>query len=434
MEGIVYYAGKKIEIALPAGWNLLSDGQAIKTVRPCPDPVAEIKRALDNPIGSPPLEELAVRGGRAAILFDDLTRLTPASLAFPEILNRLNRSGIPDSRISAICARGTHASPDGEGLKKKIGNEAYARLSPRVTSHDPRSRENVLLGRTSRGTPVEINPVAAQADLIVGMGSCSPHSWSGFGGGSKIVMPGISSLQSIAAHHLTWLRSPRTEIGALAGNLFYEEANEIARLAGFKFKMDFLTTFQGEVLQVFCGDVVAEHAEAARACLAASALEIPRRSDVTISAAFPLERGNQSIKSLHNAADITKSGGHIIWVAPQPDRKDMTPFAQEVGSPANANEYHRRLIEGKYPEALIGAGLSFMCTVVETKRFLERFSITHVTDGLDRSFVESMGMKYASSMEEAVRLVEKDIPKADVTILPYGGMVLPRLSSPGKSE
>jgi hypothetical protein len=94
-----------------------------------------------------------------------------------------------------------------------------------------------------------------------------------------------------------------------------------------------------------------------------------------------------------------------------------------------ANEYHRRLLEGQYPESLQAAGLSFMCTVVETKNFLDRFSITHVTDGLDYKFVASMGMKYASSMEEAIRLVEKDLSRADVTILPYGGMVLPRISS-----
>ncbi len=429
MQGLVYYSGRKIEFALPRGWNLLSDGQEIKRVEPCPDPIVEIKRALDEPIGSPALEELAAHAGSAAILFDDLTRLTPAHLAFPEVLNRLNHAGIRDNRIAAVCARGTHASPDEEGLKKKIGNEAYGRLYPRVTSHDPRSRENVLVGRTSRGNPVEINPVAANADLVIGIGSCSPHSWAGFGGGSKIIMPGISSFHSIAVHHLTWLRNRHTEAGALPGNLFFEEANEIARLIGFRFKMDFLTTFRGEVIRVFCGDVVEEHAEAARACSAASALKVPRKSDVTISAAFPLERGNQSIKSLHNAADITKSGGHIIWVAPQPDRKDMTPFAQEVGTTLTANEYHRRLVEGQYPESLQAAGLSFMCTVVETKTFLDRFSITHVTDGLDPKFVESMGMKYAASMEEAIRLVEKDLPKADVTILPYGGMVLPRISS-----
>jgi nickel-dependent lactate racemase len=429
MEAYLYYEGKKVGFEVPAGWNLLY-GKELTPVMACPDPVAEVRRALDHPIACEPIEEMANRGSRAVIIFDDLTRPTPTHLAFPEVLNRLNRGGIPDRRISAVCATGTHLAPDERGLKQKLGPEAYQRLYPRVYNHDAGSRENVLIGRTSRGTPVEINPLVAEADLTVGIGSCFPHNWAGFGGGSKIVMPGICGLPSIAIHHLTWIRNVNTHTGVTQGNLFYEECNEIARLIGFKYKIDFLLNFKGEVVKVFSGDVVEEHAEASKECARITAVEIPRKADITISAAYPLELGNQSIKSLTSAASVTKFGGQIIWVAPQRDRDQLLPLVHEVSLERTANEYHRQLLEGKYPEALKPMGLSFMCTVLEIKRYRDRFSrIVHVTDGLDRPMVESMKMTHATTVSEACEIVKNDLPTGDVVILPYGGVVMPRVGS-----
>ena len=427
MSAFVYYDGKKVDFDVPPGWNILY-GKEINPVRACPDPVAEVRRALDHPIACEPIEELANRASRAVIIFDDLTRPTPTHLAFPEVLNRLNRGGIPDRRISAVCATGSHQAPDETGLKQKLGPEAYQRLSPRVCNHDATSRENVLIGRTSRGNPVEINPLVAEADLTVGIGSCFPHNWAGFGGGSKIVMPGICGLPSIAIHHLTWIRNINTHTGLIEGNLFYEECNEIARLIGFRYKIDFLLNFKGEVVKVFSGDVVEEHAEASKECAKITAVQIPRKADITISAAFPLERGNQSIKSLTSAASVTKFGGQIIWVAPQRDRDQLLPLVHEVSLERTANEYHRQLLEGKYPEALKPMGLSFMCTVLEIKRYRDHFSrIIHVTDGLDHFHVESMKMTYAKTVQEACDLVKKDIQEGDLVVFPYGGVVMPRI-------
>ena len=427
MKSFVYYEGKKVEFEIPSGWEVLY-GKEIVAARPCNDPVEEVRRSLDQPIGSPTIEDLASRAGRAVILFDDLTRPTPAQIAFPEVLNRLNKGGLHDSRVTAVCATGTHSPPDEAGLQRKMGAEAYGRLYPRVFCHDARSRANVPVGRTSRGALIEINSHVAEADLIMGIGACFPHGWAGFGGGSKIVMPGVCGFQSIAAHHLTWLRNPHTHCGIVEGNLFYEESNEIARMIGFKFKIDFLLNFKGEVIRIFSGDVIEEHAEAIKRCIQTTAADLPRKADVTISAAYPLEMGNQSIKSLTTAASITQPGGQIIWVAPQPDHDQLLPLVHEVASEKTSNEFHRQLLEGKYPEPLIPIGLSFMCTVAEIKFFTERFSrIIHVTGGLQKSEVEAMRMIYARTVQEAVEMAHERTPRGDVVIFPYGGAVLARI-------
>jgi len=71
-----------------------------------------------------------------------------------------------------------------------------------------------------------------------------------------------------------------------------------------------------------------------------------------------------------------------------------------------------------------------MCTVVDVKNLLDRFSrIIHVTEGLDRSHVESMKMGYARTLTEAVEMARSNTPIGDLVVFPYGGVVLPRVAS-----
>jgi nickel-dependent lactate racemase len=55
------------------------------------------------------------------LLFDDLQRPTPAHLVLPEIMNRLNRAGVPDQRITGVCALGTHHVYTLEEIRTKVG-------------------------------------------------------------------------------------------------------------------------------------------------------------------------------------------------------------------------------------------------------------------------------------------------------------------------
>ena len=164
----VNYGKEKTFFSLPGGWNVISN-QDISSIPGVTDPLEEIRHALDHPIGSPGIEELARPGMEAVLLFDDLQRPTPAHLALPEIMDRLNRAGIPDERITGICAAGTHPTPTSEQLQMKAGQIASSRLRGRLLPHDPHASDNVIIGRTHRGTLVEVNPRVASADLIIGI-------------------------------------------------------------------------------------------------------------------------------------------------------------------------------------------------------------------------------------------------------------------------
>jgi len=426
MNHYVNYERKKIDFSLPKGWNLIS-AEDKPPVPGVTDPIQEIKRALDHPIGSPKIEELARPGMDVVLLFDDLQRPTPVHLALPEILDRLNRAGIPDGRITGICALGTHPIPSMEQLKMKVGEKAFSRLQGRIFAHDPHASDNVIIGRTHRGTLVEINPRVAFADLIIGVGECMPHPIAGFGGGYKIIMPGVCSYRSVASHHFTWMRHRNSRVNLLDGNSFYEEIVDAGRLSRLGFKLDFIINEKKEVIRAFAGDPVAEHREASHYSTSLYLIPLSKLADVTITAAFPLEVGVQATKSLTMAGFCTRSGGAIIWVAPQKEAGPILPLIKEMGSSESASDFHRRLIQGDVPDHLKSFGISYIMQVVYFKELAEKFTVVHVTEGLSPEQVKMMKFSYSSHLQEAVNQVSEKIPQADVAVFPSGGNIIPEV-------
>jgi len=426
MNHYINYEKRKVDFAIPKGWNLISN-QDKPPIAGVADPLQEIRRALDHPIGSPKIEELARPGMEVALLFDDLQRPTPVHLALPEILNRLNRAGIPDNRISGICSLGTHPIPTLEQLKKKVGEEVFSRLQDQIFPHDPHASDNVIIGRTHRGTLVEINPRVAFSDLIIGVGECMPHPTAGFGGGYKIIMPGVCSYRSVASHHFTWMRHRNSKVNLLDGNSFYEEIVDAGRLSRLAFKLDFIINDKKEVIKAFAGDPIAEHREASSYSTSLYTIPLPKLADVTITSAFPLEVGVQATKALTMAGFCTRSGGAIIWVAPQKEAGSILPLIKEMGSSESAGDFHRRLIEGSIPDHLKSFGISYIMQIVYFKELAEKFTVVHVTEGLSPEQVKMMKFSYSSTPQEAIDWVSEKIPKADVAIFPSGGNIIPEV-------
>jgi nickel-dependent lactate racemase len=81
MNAYVNYEGKKVSFTLPKGWNVIS-GEDRPPVPGVSDPLVEIRRALDHPIGSGRIEDLVRSGMEVVLLFDDLQRPTPPTWYF----------------------------------------------------------------------------------------------------------------------------------------------------------------------------------------------------------------------------------------------------------------------------------------------------------------------------------------------------------------
>jgi nickel-dependent lactate racemase len=312
-----------------------------------------------------------------------------------------------------------------EQLKKKVGEEVFSRLQGRIFPHDPHASDNVIIGKTHRGTLVEINPRVAFSDLIIGVGECMPHPTAGFGGGYKIIMPGVCSYRSVASHHFTWMRHRNSKVNLLDGNSFYEEIVDAGRLSRLAFKLDFIINDKKEVIRAFAGNPIAEHREASHYSASLYTIPLSKLADVTITSAFPLEVGVQATKALTMAGFCTRSGGAIIWVAPQKEAGSIMPLIKEMGSSESASDFHRRLIQGDVPDHLKSFGISYIMQVVYFKELAEKFRVVHVTEGLSPEQVKMMKFSYSSRLQEAINQVSEKMPQADVAVFPSGGNIIP---------
>jgi nickel-dependent lactate racemase len=427
MEHYLNYEGGRIPFSLPSGWRVISADEDRPPAPIITDVQAEVRRALDNPIGSPRVEELAKPGVETVLVFDDQQRPTPAYLALPEIMNRLNEAGVPDERISGVCATGTHPAPTEEQLRAKVGDEVFSRLRGRITAHDCRSPENVIIGRTHRGGVIEINKAVAFADLIIGIGECMPHPAAGFGGGYKIVMPGVSSYRSVAEHHFAFMRHKNTTVNIMDGNPFWEEIVDAGRLSRLAFKLDFVMDGQGQVIKAFAGHPEAEQREAARLVESLFVVEMSGFSDITITSASPLEVGVQATKALSMAACCTRTGGTIVWVASQKQAGPIVPLIEEMARPATANEIHRDFVKGLIPGRLESFGISFVMQVVSFKELSEKYNIIHVTEGLTPEQVRMMGMTHSADLQTAIDNLARETPAGSVALFPSGGSAIPKV-------
>jgi nickel-dependent lactate racemase len=284
------------------------------------DPKTEIKRALNNPIGSKRLCEIAQKGQKVAIVADDATRDAPSELMILPILEELNSIGIVDEDITVIFGCGTHRVVKPEEASKLLGKEVINRIT--TISHNCIAEDLVYIGKTkSHGTKVKVNRVFAEADLKILIGDVGFHYYAGYGGGRKSVMPAISCSETIQHNHAMLLNS-KARTGILEGNPVHEDMTEGARLAGVDFILNVVMNSKGKIVRAFAGDLEEAFNEAVKLVNDLYRVVVNRRADIVVVSAGG-HPGDidlyQAYKGLDNALEAVKRNGVIVLVAECPE-------------------------------------------------------------------------------------------------------------------
>ena len=205
---------------------------------PGPPPLADfalsVRRALEAPLGMPPLARLAGRGSRVVIAFDDPCLPLPTPLHDPRkvmlerVLHVLSEAGVRDADIQLICANGLHRKWTRRELLPLVGRRTMRLHGGRLRCYDGEDAEaNRKLDSTESGLVVEVDRAVAEADLVVYLAV----PWTEMNGGHKSIACGLSSYGSISQHHgpRVQARSPlmHPERSEMHGQL-----REIGRLVG----------------------------------------------------------------------------------------------------------------------------------------------------------------------------------------------------------
>ena len=100
-----------------------------------------VKKALENPIGTPRLRELAADKKKIVIVASDHTRPVPSKIIIPAMLEGI-RAGNPTAEIVILIATGCHRETTRQELIEKFGAEIVER--EKIYVHDCDDRENLV--------------------------------------------------------------------------------------------------------------------------------------------------------------------------------------------------------------------------------------------------------------------------------------------------
>lgn len=216
---------------------------------------AGIADAFDSPVGCPEIGWLAGRAREAVVIFDDMTRPTPVSAVLPELLGRLREAGLGRDSIRFIAASGMHAPMNRIEFSKKLGEEVVREYH--VFNHNPYENCDDV-GRTPGGMPVTINSEFMSCDLKIGIGCITPHVQAAFGGGGKIVLPGVCGHETIKSFHTEVMTRDWSRIGfgTFGNNALRDEIDLVTRMSGLQVKIDALVNARGEITDLVVGDPI----------------------------------------------------------------------------------------------------------------------------------------------------------------------------------
>src|SRR5579864_964087 len=245
---------------LPTGFRYRA--LAPRLAHPLVEPVGAVEAALDSPIGTAPLEQLARGRQSAAISVCDITRPAPNGLVLPPVLSRLERAGIPRESITILIATGLHRPASDAEIREICGD--FVAGSYRVENHDARRlADHRHLGSSKSGTPVYIDERFVSAGLHITLGFIEPHLMLGFSGGRKLIAPGLAAQETIKVlHSPKFMRDPRAVEGSIEDNPLHRELLEIARMARHDFLVDAALgrgAPRRPIAAVFAGEPVAAH-------------------------------------------------------------------------------------------------------------------------------------------------------------------------------
>jgi nickel-dependent lactate racemase len=384
--------------------------------------LAEVERALDAPIGCPPLDELA-RGRRsAAISVCDITRPAPNRLTLPPLLARLRRAGIPAERTTILIATGLHRPATASEIVEILGAEIAATYP--VVNHRARElAEHRELGVTAAGTPVFVDRRYVEAEIHITLGFIEQHLMAGFSGGRKLIAPGIAGERTIRAlHSPRFMRDARAVEGSIEQNPLHQELLEIAQRAGHDFVCDAVLTQGRQVAGIFAGQPRDAHQAGIEFVRARTTAWVPRavQAAVTTAAGYPLDLTfYQAVKGVTAASHIVRPGGLILLVA-------------ACNEGPGAEEFSHLLRQSPNPAAFLET-ISHQAVTIDQWQ-LEKLALVAQshrlwfhTPGLPAEYHSSLWGPSFATLDEALARLAAEVGNGEVALIPEGPYAFARL-------
>ena len=307
---------------------MLPEEHITNVLEAVPTPACDVKEAtldcMRHPIGSKPLTEVVKKGDKVCIVCADVTRIWNHSDEFViYIVNELNLAGIPDEDICILFAQGTHREQTPEEDVAVVGEELTKRI--KLYQHHCKNKDELVhIGDTSRGTPVWINKHAVEADKVIIVDGITPHLFAGYGGGRKLILPGVAGDDTIQINHCHALGekfgsgiNPKTRSTLLDDNPVSDDMQEASDMIKPCFMVHSIVNADGKICKMIGGDPYKAWLEGTKFVYKIQKVPFAEKADVTFACAggYPKDVSLYQGSKCYDPSDVvTKKGGIIIAI------------------------------------------------------------------------------------------------------------------------
>ena len=377
--------------------------------------------AMQNPVGSPPLSELARDKKKVVIIASDHTRPVPSKVIMPEMLRQI-RTGNPEAKITILIATGCHRGTTKDELIAKFGEEIVKNED--IYIHDCADNKMLVnLGKLPSGGECEVNKIACEADLLVAEGFIEPHFFAGFSGGRKSVLPGVAGRTTVLANHCSeFIDSPFARTGNLENNPIHKDMLWAAKAAKLKFVVNVVLNAEKEVIFATAGDTEQAHKKGTDFLSKLCAVKA-KESDVAISTngGYPLDQNiYQAVKGMTAAEAVVKENGVIIMVAASNDGVGGDDLYHQLADERDITKTMAKFLARGRNETEPDQWEAQILL-----RILMKARVIYVSE-VEDTIVEDMHMIPAHSLKEALNKAREILGKENITInaIPDGVSVI----------
>jgi nickel-dependent lactate racemase len=386
-----------------------------------------IRNSLNAPIGNEPLSSIASRRSKITIVVSDYTRATPNKILIPLIIEALKKAGRRMDDLKILVAYGLHKPALKDELKEFLSREIVDEVE--IVNHNAEDKRSIIyLGETSFGTPIYVNRLIVESDLVVLTGLIEPHFFAGYSGGRKAILPGVAGKESIFHNHsFKMIMHSLSRYGVLSGNPIHEDMVEAAKMIKRTYLLNVVIDKNHKIAGVFAGDIFKAHFEGVKFLDEHVKVKSPSGADIVITSngGYPLDRDlYQAVKGMATGELIVREGGVIIV------------FAECVDGIGRGHEnFYHLIAEAKTPEEMLERirreePIKDQWEAQILARILKKANVILVTKNVKHGLIEDMHMIPASNPEEALEQAYHFAGRnSKIIVVPEGPYVIPAVES-----
>ncbi len=355
------------------------------------NPEQEIRYAISHPFGDKYLEKIIAPEKKIALIVDDGSRPTPISQILPVLIQKLLECGARKENIKIVVALGSHRYMTEDELRQRVGTKIYENY-PVINSEFQDPEKLVYVGDTEEGAPIMATAEIMNADIRIGIGNLVPHPVMGWGGGGKILYPGVAGEDTVSYFHL--------KASLIDENMFGQNTTPIRDMMegwvdsiGLDFIINTILTPEMKIYRVVAGDYILAHREGVKIGRHVLGSKITEKADVVIVSSHPADQDFwQSPKAMYGAEPALKGGrgGTMILVSPNYEGIGPHPEYPEYMARDDGDDIVRACIAGeKIPGDRLAIAVGNSMSKMRRRR-----KLVVVSDGVTKEEMTRCGCIY----------------------------------------